>query len=80
MLPPDPLAGYKGRGVLLRVGRGGRTGGKGKGGGERREGDLLLRRERGEEGGKGKEGKGVNERDRIKGEGRVSPLPPNLKP
>jgi len=42
----DPLAGFKG--LLLREGRGGRTGGKGKGEGEGRAGDILLRRGGGE--------------------------------
>jgi len=42
-LSPDPLAGYKGVGLLLSEGKGGRTGGKGKGGGEWRGRDLLLK-------------------------------------
>jgi len=50
--------------------------GKGKGEREGMEWDLLLRRGEGKEG-KKREEKRVNGRDRVKGDGRVSPQPKN---
>jgi len=62
--PPDPLAGYRGGGLLLRERMGGRTGEKGKGGEKRGKGTYLK--------GGGGGGAGGKRKGR-KGEGRVGP-------